>query len=265
MMRILSAEFKRAINVWCILGILGTIFSICFDSWNDLCMGLQSGEGYDVYYFFENSAFGGMCRVYFLPVFAALPFASSFSIERRDRSVSYIITREGKKQYGIVKYIVNVLSGGMVVAAGTAILLFVLSMKFPMADQEIGDVQVADMFHGWIAVYHPWIYCAVEVILGFCRGMIWSGIALLVSIYVEDPFVVIVSPYMVNYAFIQFCRLIQVDNQHRFDMILIGRTVIRSSLCTTAIALIGTGIIVLTVGVIFAKKIIRGMEDGSIC
>lgn len=263
MTKVFLAEIKRAINIWCVLGILGVAFSICFDSWNDLIQNLKNNSG-DVHYFFWNSAFGGMCRSYLLPIFAAFPFATSFSNERKSKSVAYIVSREGRKRYCITKYIVNALSGGTVVAIGTALVLLLLSIAFPMTDSDLQDVQAADIFHSWLAVNRPMMYCTVEICLGFCRGIIWSGIALLISVYIEDPFVVIVSPYMVNYVFVQFCRLLQIDNNYRFDMILIGRTVVHSSWNTVAIAITGTLIIALLIGTVFVKAIVRRLRDGTI-
>lgn len=263
MTKVFSAEFRRAMNIWCILGIFGVAFSICFDSWNDLIRSLENNDG-DVHYFFWNSAFGGMCRTYLLPIFATFPFATSFSNERKSKSVAYIVSREGRKRYCITKYIVNAISGGVVVAIGTAFVLLMLSITFPMTNLDFQDVQVADMFHSWLAVYRPMVYCIVEICLGFCRGIIWSSIALLISVYIEDPLVVIVSPYMVSYAFVQFCRLLQIDNKYRLDMILIGRTVINSSWNTMTIALTSTLIIVFIIGIVFVKKLVRRLRDGTI-
>ena len=79
MSRIFVNEWKRAINTSTVLAVIGVIFCACFDSWNDLISAMQSGDPvWCVYYFISNSAFGGMCGNYILPVFAALPFAASF-------------------------------------------------------------------------------------------------------------------------------------------------------------------------------------------
>ena len=74
MNKVIRAEFGRTINAGLIIAIAGIIFSICFDSFNDLIAGLRNGQGY-VGYFFSNAAFGGMCTHYMLPVFTALPFS----------------------------------------------------------------------------------------------------------------------------------------------------------------------------------------------
>ena len=56
MNKVIRAEFGRTINAGLIIAIAGIIFSICFDSFNDLIAGLRNGQGY-VGYFFSNAAF----------------------------------------------------------------------------------------------------------------------------------------------------------------------------------------------------------------
>ena len=102
----------------------------------------------------------------------------------------------------------------------------------------------------------------VEICLGFFRGIIWSSIALLISVYIDDPFVVTISPYVGHYAFTQFCRLLQIDNGYRLDMILIGRTVIQSSWNTVRIACTAAMVITAMIGIVFARKVERGMQNG---
>ena len=71
MSRVFINEWKRAINTGTVIAVIGVMFCICFDSWNDLVSAMQSGNSvWCVYYFTSNSAFGGMCRKYIVPVFA---------------------------------------------------------------------------------------------------------------------------------------------------------------------------------------------------
>ena len=260
MIKVLLTEYRRTVNIWLIFGILGVAFSICFDSWNDLIQGIENHSGY-VHYYFWNSAFGGMCREHLLPVFAAFPFAASLCYERKSKAVDYIVSREGKKRYCVTKYVVNAISGGMVIAIGTAIVLLLLSTVLPMTNSDLVDAVSTDLFHDWLAVHHPMEYGMVEICLGFFRGIIWSSIALLVSVYINDPFVVTISPYVGHYAFAQFCRLLQIDNEYRLDMILIGRTVIQSSWNTVLIACITTMTIVAVIGIVFVRKVERGLQN----
>lgn len=50
MNKVIRAEFGRTINAGLIIAIAGIIFSICFDSFNDLIAGLRNGQGYVGYF-----------------------------------------------------------------------------------------------------------------------------------------------------------------------------------------------------------------------
>ena len=61
MKRVFINEWKRTININAVIAIIGVMFCICFDSWNDLISAMQSGNSvWCVYYFTSNSAFGGI-------------------------------------------------------------------------------------------------------------------------------------------------------------------------------------------------------------
>ncbi|MDE7342106.1 MAG: hypothetical protein K2N80_16375 [Lachnospiraceae bacterium] len=265
MSRIFINEWRRAINASVIIAIIGVMFCICFDSWNDLAGAMQSGSTvWCVYYFMSNSAFGGMCRNYILPVFATLPFAASFCEERNSRAVAYIASREGMRRYGSVKYIVNILMGGLVVAFGTVLLILFLRMRFQMIsdDYEASVGGAADLFHKWLAVHYPVRYCMTEAALGFMRGMIWAGASMFVSLYLTDRLVITMFPFLGSYVIVRISQILSLDADWRFDQILTGRTVIRDSRYTVTIAAIVSGILVFLMGVCFTEKLVKGLRDG---
>lgn len=265
MRRVFMNEWKRAINISTVIAIIGVMFCICFDSWNDLIGAIQSGNTvWCVYYFTSNSAFGGMCRKYILPVFAALPFAASFCEERNNKAVAYIVSRAGMRRYGAVKYMVNVLMGGLVVTFGTVLLILFLRMRFQMTSDyyEASVAGTADLFHKWLAVRYPIRYCMTEAALGFMRGMIWAGASMFVSLYLRDRFVITMFPFLGSYVIVRISQMLSLDASWRFDQILIGRTVIRDSGYTVMIAAIVSGILVFLMGVCFIKKLVKGLRDG---
>lgn len=265
MSRLFVNELKRAMNLGVIIAIMGVAFCICFDSWNDLINALQSSNtSWSVYYFTSNSAFGGMCRRYILPVFATLPFAASFCEERNSRAVAYIASREGMRRYGAVKYIVNVLMGGLVVALGTVLLILFLRIRLQMTSDygEVSGSGVADVFHQWLAVHHPIRYCMTEAVLGFMRGMIWAGASMFVSLYITDRLVITMFPFLGSYVIVRASQMLSIDNNWRLDQILIGRTVIQDSGNTVVIAALASGVLVFLTGCVFTKKMVRGLKDG---
>lgn len=265
MRRIFINEWKRAINISTVIAIIGIVFCICFDSWNDLVNAMQGESNvWCVYYFTSNSAFGGMCRNYILPVFAVLPFATSFCEERDNKAVSYIASREGMRRYGTVKYIVNILTGGLVVAFGTILLILFLRMRFQMTSDyyEASVAGTEDIFHKWLAVHYPVRYCMTEAALGFMRGMIWAGASMFVSLYLTDKLVITMFPFFGSYVIVRISQMLSLDADWRLDQILIGRTVIRDSGYTLMIAATVSSILVFLIGVCFTKKLVKGLKDG---
>ena len=245
MNKVIRAEFGRTINAGLIIAIAGIIFSICFDSFNDLIAGLRNGQGY-VGYFFSNAAFGGMCTHYMLPVFTALPFSVSLCQERNNKAVSYIVSREGKNRYIFAKFIVSAI------------------MRFPIAGDEFEGAVVSDYFHEWSAVYYPQLYILTLSILAFCRGVIWSSLALCVSLYTSDFMVVLLSPFLGSYVLVRIFQIIRVPDMVRPDMILIGQVVIKSSGLTLLIAIAISLTIVTLIGAFFVGKMKEGLKSGTI-
>lgn len=265
MSRVFANEWKRAMNFGFLAAVIGVAFCICFDSWNDMVNAMQTGNTcWCVYYFTRNSSFGGMCNMYILPVFATLPFAASFCEERNSKAVAYIASREGMRRYGVVKYIVNVLAGGLAVACGTVLLILFLRTRLQMTSDyyEASVFGVADVFHQWLAVHHPVRYCIAEAALGFMRGMIWAGASMLVSLYMTDRLVITMFPFLGSYVIVRGSQLLSLDADWRIDFLLIGRTVIRDSGHTVMIAAIVSGVLVFVMGCVFTKKIVRGLKDG---
>ena len=267
MKRVFINEWKRAINISAVIAIIGVMFCICFDSWNDLISAMQSGNSvWCVYYFTSNSAFGGMCRKYILPVFATLPFAASFCEERKSRAVAYIVSREGMRRYSVVKYIVNILMGGLVAAFGTVLLILSLCTRFPMTSDhyETSAADTADLFHKWLAVHSPVRYCMTEAALGFMRGMIWAGVSLFASLYLTDRLVITMFPFFGSYVIVRISQMLSIDDKWRLDQILIGRTVVKDSGHTVMIAAIASGVLVFLMGCTFTRKMARGLKDGML-
>lgn len=263
MSKVLVAELRRTINLGFIIAIIGVIFSICFDSWNDLISNLGHSN-LCAYYFMENSAFGGMCRKYLLPIFATLPFACSFCKERKNKVVSFIASREGRIKYSVTKYLVNTLVGGLVVALGTTFLFVFLLANFPMTDSNYEATQMSDAFHVWLAINHPLKYCLIEIAFAFCRGAIWASVSMFVSIYITDSFVVTLFPFLGSYIVVRLCQFFKIADMQRLDMILIGRSVISNSGHTLVIGVTATVMIVGVIGLIFTKKMVRGLKDGTL-
>lgn len=139
-----------------------------------------------------------------------------------------------------------------------------LAMRFPIAGDEFEGAVVSDYFHEWSAVYYPQLYILTLSILAFCRGVIWSSLALCVSLYTSDFMVVLLSPFLGSYVLVRIFQIIRVPDMVRPDMILIGQVVIKSSGLTLIIAIAISLTIVTLIGAFFVGKMKEGLKSGTI-
>ena len=268
MRKIMLSECRRAVNFMWIPAVLGVGFSILFDSWNDLFRALSSNTG-SVHYFFENSSLGGACRSYFLPIFTAFPFASSFCREYRDRAFSLIVYREGRKNYCRAKFIINALCGGGVAAAGTGLLFFFLSLCFPVVNPAYlegpnapyQNVVPTDLFHLWTAVYYPALYGFVEMAAAFLRGVLWANVALCVSAYFPDPFVTVLAPNLGSFLIVQMYRLLRVPDEYKVSNLMTGRMIVHSSFVTLVICGLAVLLCSCILWVLFEKRVGKRIKE----
>ena len=154
--------------------------------------------------------------------------------------------------------------GGFVAVCGTVLLFLMLAMRFPIAGDEFEGAVVSDYFHEWSAVYYPQLYILTLSILAFCRGVIWSSLALCVSLYTSDFMVVLLSPFLGSYVLVRIFQIIRVPDMVRPDMILIGQVVIKSSGLTLIIAIAISLTIVTLIGAFFVGKMKEGLKSGTI-
>lgn len=260
MRNIFWAELKRAFNIRVIIGMVGIYFCICFDSWNDLLQAMESGVG-SVHYFFWNSSFGGVCRTYLFPAFAVMPFSISFCNDYKSHILPFIVSRENRRTYCTVKYIVNAFASGVCAAVATALLFGSLAIIFPVEADIWQKPAVADPYHFWVAVYHPVIYFFIEVGMGALRGILWSGVALCVSAYIPDLFVTVISPYFVSFVVRQVCRIVGIPGEYQLDKILMGNVIYISSMHTFAVCTAEVLAVSCLLGILFQYRMKRRLED----
>jgi hypothetical protein len=95
-------------------------------------------------------------------------------------------------------------------------------------------------------------------------GVIWSSLALCVSLYTSDFMVVLLSPFLGSYVLVRIFQIIRVPDMVRPDMILIGQVVIKSSGLTLIIAIAISLTIVTLIGAFFVGKMKEGLKSGTI-
>ena len=141
-----------------------------------------------------------------VPLIATIPFGASFYQDRKSGYLKNIFTRTDKKQYYRAKYATVFLSGGV---AGVTPLLFnflstalLLPLIYPKVTAGTFPIAESGLFS---ALYYekPYLYLLFYLIMNFIFFGLLATIALGVGQYVNNYFVVLLTPFLF-YVFFMF-------------------------------------------------------------
>lgn len=103
------------------------------------------------------------------PVLAALPFGWSYYQERKNGTYNQIVSRSGKKNYYIAKWLSVFVSGGVAIAVPVTANLLMNAMVCPYSLPLLGITPIMNgSFLSALYYTNPWVY-----------GLIWCGVEFL--------------------------------------------------------------------------------------
>lgn len=104
-------EVKRIFRLPLLIGVIGTALCFYLDELEFIKMTINNpmalGEGSVscvLHYITGGYVFGGVFCSYLMPIFAAIPYASSYCMEENDQFVAYKIVRSGKNHIVLQKH-----------------------------------------------------------------------------------------------------------------------------------------------------------------
>ena len=132
---------------------------------------------------------------YMLPLVAALPFSGSYLEDRKTGYVRLQLQRVSPKRYLTVRFFTVALSGAIATAMGMLVFLAALPLLHPMASLPTNaegiaaypymqDVVTAENWCGYYAFY---------ACLQAMSGMFWAGVALTLSMLVDQAQILYLS------------------------------------------------------------------------
>ncbi|MDR2044592.1 MAG: hypothetical protein LBQ15_09560 [Clostridium sp.] len=260
---IVTANLRRAFRAKFWLAAVLFAAALGFDSGGSIVWALRNPVDpqsvTSVHYFYFNAvSFGGAYSHYLAAMLAGLPFAGSYAEELA--MFPYLLSRTRTVRYCLSKMACAALSGGLALTAGAFLFLAVLSLKLPLVTE-------AKLFESqWIPFYELLStgsgisYFVVCLYFAFLSGALWSGAAMLVSVYLPDKLVVTVSPFVLSFVLTQICRLTKLDDHFRLDRMLSVRVWLGSVGATIAAATLAVAGIWLVCCVWFTRRVKRGLR-----
>lgn len=116
------------------------------------------------------------------------------------------ILRSGKLNYTLSKYLSCVVTGGLTLALGLVIFILILRIRFPLVAENSSYleqyIRSSDlMFTGKILESgHYIVFFAVQTLLAFLFGALWSAVGICISAFITDKYVSSFSPYIIWYT-----------------------------------------------------------------
>jgi len=174
------------------------------------------------YFYFHSIVYGGLFGTYILNTLCALPFAPAAQTELNTGYCLYAIRRVNKKTYLLSKYVVTLVSGGLVNSLGILLTVFLLLAFFP-AYIKNGDLISLPYFRllysGNVSAFIAFVAC-----MAFLRGAVWSSIAVMLSLFTKSKTIVTVVPFAGLFLIHQTASTLKISNTWRPDMWLVTRT-----------------------------------------
>lgn len=138
--------------------------------------------------------------VYTFPILAVLPFADSYYTDIKSGFVKNLFIRVSKGKYLLAKYASVFVTAGITVVLPLALNLFITSAILPSVLPEPYTAVFPIAYNGlWSGLYfsNPYLYVLLYFTLDFILGGLLACIALAVSFFVSNRFIVMLSPFVV--------------------------------------------------------------------
>ena len=139
--------------------------------------------------------------LYFMlaPVLAALPFADSFSFDRRGY-INQICSRTDRKKYLAAKYFSVLASGGLAFVLPLIINFLAVACICPALPPQATPGTFSVYENGFLSVLfikRPLLYCGFYVLYDFLLAGLLATVSLTAALFVKNRLAVLLSPFIV--------------------------------------------------------------------
>lgn len=223
MKKMLRIEFSRALkNKYLLFSILlGSVVTISHFAQNvipiqkfislDLEHGVYPSSVFDKWIGESLGTMQPMLYYLLLPILAALPFADSFFLDMKTGYIKNVFIRAKKSQYYIAKYFSVFVAAGIAVLVPLLLNLALTASILPslVPEPTTGTFALREPNMGSSIFYtHPYIYTFLYLAMDFVFAGLLAGIALSISFFVSNRFIVMLSPFIGYLTFYAFTTLI---------------------------------------------------------
>ncbi len=174
---VIAAPFFTSV----ILVVLGSLWWIRPD--------LRWGDEVGVFYLYVRLFDGPVSLA--APVLAAVPFASSYALDRNEGFSRSILMRAETIRYQVVRLLSNALAGGLVLAVPMTGLLLWLQARYPLVESINGPSPFFGSTVYLDQVTHMWLLAGLSLLF----GATYATVGLASSTLLRNPYYAYVIPF----------------------------------------------------------------------
>lgn len=260
----LKEDFKQKFfSKLLIILLIGVAFCLCMDVLNDLQFLWRSDKGsITVYYYLFNSySFGGQYLPYFALALTTMIGTVDYCKEANSGVDWYIIQRLGSvKKYALSKLWFSIVTSGFIYVAGIALFAFIAGMFQPFYSQSFNPETEGLPYYEFLWRGEGFRYLAVILYLAFLTAIFYNMIALLLSAYIKNVYIVMATPILAAYVLRRLLLIFRVKWEYRLDLWLSARATLGTNRQTLISCTIVVFIICLLCGIGFVRKVKRDEE-----
>lgn len=262
LLRLLKMGIKTAIKEGFLIVVIGVILCICLDTWDQIPFLWTANGTVDVFYYWFNAfSFGGFYSVFAITMLAGIPYAFRFCEEYNSNILRTLVSKTNTKTYCMAKSIITAVSGGMSLAMGGIVFMCGASFFTELVNKNKLSEYRGLPYYKYIQEGNGIKYFLAAIFLLYLAGMLWSSIALLVSSYIHNRYVVFVTPFIFAFFLTRLNVLLKLPDYMCINLLLQGRSIIgteKKTLFITAILII---LLVVLINYMFYKKVERIVRD----
>lgn len=225
---------------------------------------LQEHQGI-AYYLGTTLRYGVNYKLFL--IFMTMGYAIDFPFDWKNNAVPAVVRRLGINSYSTIQVVIAALSGGLAAGAGFLIYIFALRSRLPIIATGEGmelmhDFLIGMPYHMGISTQDIQIYIVCITTLLFLSGVAGTAIAMAVSVYLNNAYIVLVAPFLLHRVYIEIAKVFQIPAEFRVDLWFAGMV---QPFAIPICLLILSGIslmVVLLCKILFAKCLKWRLENG---
>lgn len=160
---------------------------------------------------FKTFSFETQMLFFLMPILVAIPYADTYLLEKKNGYLKNVLLKVEKIQYLVVKFITVFVIAGLVISIPLIINLLGTMLFLPSVIPPAPETQQTPLFltNMWQELYytHPFLYISSYIGLDFLYAGLFGVIALAVSVFIKNRFLVLITPFILYLLLFLFSEL----------------------------------------------------------